>query len=128
MIQGPTVADLMEVLSGWRLLFNENSSYLSLKSRVRNNKMEEALVTVWERKTGTGRDIQLLIRASSNGRELTDNTWLSASRECRYHFEFSQPSAHSHKVLTPNYGPVLTIWLYSKLTPGGSDCPRSQDQ
>lgn len=94
MIQGPTVANLMEVISGWQLPFNESSSYLSLKSGMRSKKIEEALVTLWKRNTGTGRrDLQLLIRASSSGREPSGNTWLSASRECHYHFKISQPSA-----------------------------------
>jgi len=87
------VANLMEVLNGWRLLFNENSSNVSFNGRC-SHKMEEALVTVWQRETGRGRqDLQLLVRVSSGGREPSDKTWLSASRECHYIFEISQSLA-----------------------------------
>jgi len=84
----------MKVLSGWRLLFNENSSSMSFRKGMRSHKMEEALVTVWKREIGRGqRDLQLLVRVSRGGREPSDKTWLSASRECHYISEISQPSA-----------------------------------
>ena len=85
LIKGPTVADLMETLSGWRLLFDENTLYVSLKSGLRPKKMEAALVTIWQRGAGTSRDLQLLIRAASSSKDPEDTTWLSASRKSHYH-------------------------------------------
>ena len=92
LIKGPTVADLMETLSGWRLLFDENASYVSLGSGLRTKKMEAALVTIWQRGAGTSRDVQLLIRAASSSKEPEDTTWLSASRKSHYHFELDHTS------------------------------------
>lgn len=80
--EGLTVANLMEVLTGWRLRISEDAPVVSFKNIGRlttQKKMKGALVTVWERDAKTGKDFQLLIRTSSTSGESKDILWLSAS-------------------------------------------------
>lgn len=83
------MANLMEVLTGWRLLFSEDAPVVSLKSIRRlstQKKMKEALVTVWEREAETGKILQLLVRTTSTSENPREPPWLSACRECNYYF------------------------------------------
>ena len=85
------MADLMIALTGWKLLFSEDASSVVIKGRARlssSNKIKGALVTVWERENESGRDIQLLVRASDASREPESMTWLSTSCEWQPHLEF----------------------------------------
>ena len=89
-ISGLTVANLMEVLTGWRLLFSEDAPSVILRSGGRflnQRKMGQALVTVWEREAETGMYLQLLVRAPSTSGESRDTAWLSASCKCYSHFD-----------------------------------------
>ena len=83
---------LMEVVTGWRLLFSEDAPSVLLKSighfPKTQKKIKGALVTVWEREGERGRDLQLLVRTSSTVEESKEFKWLSASRECPFHLEF----------------------------------------
>ena len=81
---GLTMANLMTALTGWELLFGEDTSSVVLKGRGRfssSNRIKGALVTVWKREYEGGRDIQLLVRASDASKEPQSTTWLSTSRE-----------------------------------------------
>ena len=79
------VTDLLEGLGGWRLLFDEDSSSVHLKSSAAfsgTKKMKRALVMIFEREVETGRDLQLLVRAAKYGAVPKESTWLSMS--CKY--------------------------------------------
>ena len=83
---GLTLASLMAALTGWELLFCEDASNVVVKGRTRfatPNKVKGALVMVWERENGSGRDIQLLVRASDASKEPKSTKWLSTS--CEWH-------------------------------------------
>ena len=72
--------NLMTALTGWKLLFNEVASSVVVKGRPRLPS-KGALVTVWERKHESGRDVHLLVRASDARKESESATWLSTSRK-----------------------------------------------
>lgn len=86
------MANLMTALTGWELLFREDASSVVVKGRERfslNRIIRGALVTVWKRENESGRDIQLLVRAS-DGKESESTTWLSTSREWYPRSDFQQ--------------------------------------
>jgi len=76
---GLAVPDILEILTGWRLMFCEEAPIVSLNSgnARRQRKMEKALVMVLARETAINEDVQLLVRASSGKAD----AWLSASRK-----------------------------------------------
>lgn len=84
---GPAVADVMEVLTGWQLLFCEDASAVILKevrrsiSTIIGRRIElgEALVMVWKAEAETEQGVQLLVRALSATAERW--LWLSVSRK-----------------------------------------------
>lgn len=60
---------LLEMISGWRLLFIEDAPNVVLKSGGRglvtqSRKMKDAQVTLWERETETGINLHLLVRTA----------------------------------------------------------------
>ncbi len=78
------MANLMTALTGWELLFSEDTSSVVLKGRARfssSHGIKGALVTVWKREYECRRGIQLLVRASDASKEPQSTTWLSTSRE-----------------------------------------------
>jgi len=96
----------MIALTGWQLLFSENASSVVLKGRghfASQKKIEGALVTVWERENERGKDVQLLVRASSTSGEPKSTTWLSASREWHSRLGFNRASLCIHKMTPPTY-------------------------
>lgn len=78
---GLEAADVMEALTGWRLLFCERAPAVALKG-VRKlggkTNLGEALVMVWRAEAKTNKDVQLLVRAPSSGAK---PAWLSVSSE-----------------------------------------------
>ena len=95
---------LMEVVTGWRLLFSEDAPSVLFKGIGHfptQKKMKGALVTVWEREAARGKDLQLLVRDSSTFEEPKDLKWLSASRECHFYLEFNQASLCIHEMSSP---------------------------
>ena len=104
-ISGLTVANLMKMLTGWRLLFSEDAPSVILRSGrhfPKQRKMGRALVTVWEREVETGIYLQLLVRAPSTSGESRDTTWLSAPRECYSHFELDRAPVCIEEISPPN--------------------------
>ena len=76
---------IKKVLTGWRLLFNEDAPNIVISKSgglfSQPERMKCAWVTVWEREAETGKDLQLLIRKPSANGASGDNTWLSAPCE-----------------------------------------------
>lgn len=94
----------MIALTDWQLLFCEVASSVVLKGHGNftfQKKIEGALVTVWERENERGKDVQLLVRASSTSGEPKSNTWLSASREWHSRLEFNRASLCIYKMTPP---------------------------
>ena len=81
----------MTALTGWKLLFKEVASSVVVKGRARlSTKIRGALVTVWERKSESGKDVHLLVRASDARKESESATWLCTSREWHPRLEVHQ--------------------------------------
>ena len=94
--------NLMIALTGWKLLFQEDALSVVIKGQPRlSSKLKGALVTVWERKNESGRDVHLLVRASDARKESEDTTWLSTSCEWQPHVEFQQ--RFPLRILRPAY-------------------------
>lgn len=81
---GLAAEDVMQVLSGWRLLFCEVAPEVVLKVVKKlggKTKLRGALVMVWKAEAETDKDVQLLIRTSSTSAEPDRGEWLSMSGE-----------------------------------------------
>ena len=72
----------MNSLTGWERLFSEDALSVVVKGRAKiSHKIKGALVMVWKREYESGKDIQLLVRASDASGKSKSTTWLSTSRE-----------------------------------------------
>ncbi len=83
---GLAVTNILEILTGWRLVFCEGAPTVSLNSGIasRQRRMENTLVMVLARETDSNEDIQLLVRAPSSNAEANSHAWMSVSRKLKF--------------------------------------------